>query len=202
MKKAFLRGFCYVIQRLIPYFETIELELFKIRIGRNSNISIGTPEFISHKSIIEPDSNKRIIVGKNTKIYEGVILKSYGGDIVIGDNCSINPYTIIYGHGGLTIGNYVLIAGHCMIIPNNHIYKDISRPIALQGNISKGIVIEDNVWIGHGCSILDGVRIREGAVVAAGSVVNKDIGENEIYGGVPAKFMSKRNKFKEATNEY
>ncbi|PZO38721.1 MAG: acyltransferase [Pseudanabaena frigida] len=120
------------------------------------------------------------------------MIMTYGGNISIGSNCSINPYTIIYGHGGTKIGNNVLIAGHCMIIPNNHVYKDRSKTIWEQGNISKGINIEDDVWIAHNCSILDGVTLEKGSVVAAGAVVNKNVPAYAVVAGVPAKIIKYR----------
>jgi len=119
---------------------------------------------------------------------------TYGGSIIIGDRCSINPHTVIYGHGkGTVIGNDVLIAAHCVIIPANHNFSDASRPINAQGVNSKGIIIHDNVWIGAGCTILDGVEIGAGAIVAAGCVVNRDVPENVIVGGVPCRIIKKRN---------
>jgi acetyltransferase-like isoleucine patch superfamily enzyme len=99
----------------------------------------------------------------------------------------------VYGHGNTTIGNNVLIAGHCMIIPNNHNFKNKDKLIRLQGNSSKGIAIGDDVWIAHGCSILDGVSIGNGAVIAAGSVVNNDVPPYAIFGGVPAKEIGHRS---------
>jgi acetyltransferase-like isoleucine patch superfamily enzyme len=119
---------------------------------------------------------------------------TYGGIIEIGSNCSINPYTIIYGHGlGTKIGNNVLIAGHCMIIPANHNFSHTDVPINKQGINSKGIIIEDDVWIGSGCQILDGITIGKGAVIAAGAVVNKSVEPYNIVGGVPAKIIGKRD---------
>ena len=79
-----------------------------------------------------------------------------------------------------------------MIIPSNHNFEDINKPIREQENISKGITIEDNVWIGHGCSILDGVNVGKGSVIAAGSVVNKSIPQFSVAGGVPAVVIKKR----------
>lgn len=133
-----------------------------------------------------------ITVGRNTELLNGVLLMTYGGDISIGYNCSINPYTVLYGHGGLTIGNNVLIAGHCMIIPSNHNFDDVEKPINRQGQTQKGIVISDDVWIGSGCRILDGVTIGTGAVIAAGAVVNRDVPDFAIVGGVPAKLIRMR----------
>lgn len=133
-----------------------------------------------------------IFIDEHTELQDGVLVLTYGGKIKIGKNCSINPYTIIYGHGGTTIGDNVLIAGHCMIIPNTHKFADPNIPINAQGNKSIGITIEDDVWIAHGCSILDGVTIGKGAIIAAGSVVNKSVEPYTIVGGVPAVKLKNR----------
>jgi len=133
-----------------------------------------------------------ISVGEKTELLYGVLLMTYGGNIKIGSHCSINPYTVLYGHGNLTIGNNVLIAGHTLIIPANHKFDNLDIPINKQGETKKGIVIHDNVWIGSGCRILDGVTIGEGAIIAAGAVVNKNVAPNTIVGGVPAKLLKTR----------
>jgi acetyltransferase-like isoleucine patch superfamily enzyme len=159
---------------------------------KNDKIHIGKNVYIDFNAVIRLHGKGTIIIDDNTSINHGVCLMTYGGNIKIGKNCDINPYTIIYGHGNTTIGNNVLIAGHCMIIPNNHNISDINLPISKQGNTSKGILIEDDVWIAHGCSILDGVNIGTGSVIGAGSVVNKSIPPYSIAVGIPAKIIKSR----------
>lgn len=166
---------------------------FKNKDNDNPNVIIHPSAKIYPNVIMNTEYGGKIYIGKNCEILNGVLLMTYGGNIIIGDNCSINPYTILYGHGNLTIGDNVLIAGHCLIIPSNHIFSDINSPINQQGLTKKGIVIENNVWIGAGCRILDGVRIGHGAIVAAGAVVNKTVMLNTIVGGVPAKLIKTRN---------
>ena len=157
-----------------------------------SKIKIGKEVFIAKSAVVESRRGGNISIGSDTEILDGVLLLTYGGNIIIGEHCSVNPYTIIYGHGGTIIGNNVMIAGHCMIIPNEHTYISKEKTILDQGASSKGIVIEDDVWIGHSCSILDGVRIGKGAVIGAGSVVTKDIPPYTVVAGVPAKMIKMR----------
>jgi len=158
------------------------------------NVSIGERNSIHATSFFDTSLGGEITIGSNNEVLNGCLLMTYGGKISIGSGCSINPYTIIYGHGaGTVIGNNVLIAGHCMIIPANHVFSRTDLPINQQGTSSKGIIIEDDVWIAAGCQILDGVTIGQGSIIAAGSVVNKSVEPYSIVGGVPAKLIKKRN---------
>ena len=134
----------------------------------------------------------RVTIGKYCELRSGSKLLTYGGNITIGDYCSVNPYTVLYGQGNLTIGNNVRIAAQCIIIPSNHNYSDPDILIREQGLTNLGIIIEDDVWIGCGVRILDGVTIAKGCVIGAGSVVTKSTIPYGIYAGVPAKLIKSR----------
>lgn len=131
-------------------------------------------------------------LGKNCTVMNGAILATYGGNINVGNDVSFNPGVIVYGHGGVTLGNSVRIAAQTIIVAGNHVFKDLERPIKDQGMTCKGISIEDDVWIGAGVRVLDGVRIGVGAVVAAGAVVTRNVEPYAIVAGVPAKCIGSR----------
>ncbi len=135
----------------------------------------------------------RIEIKSNVKIKDYVKIITYDGYVIIGENTSINPYTIIYGNGGVSIGKNVMIAAHCIIVSSNHNFSRSDIPMNQQGLSSKGIIIEDNVWIGSGVKILDGVKIGSGSVIAAGAVVTKDVSQFSISAGVPARFIKRAN---------
>ena len=118
------------------------------------------------------------------------MIMTYGGDISIGDNCSLNPFAIVYGHGGVRIGDDVRIAAHTVIIPANHNVVADGQPLHLSGVSAIGIDIDTHVWLGTGSRILDGVTIGKNAVVAAGGVVTKSVAANETVAGVPARVIS------------
>lgn len=90
------------------------------------------------------------------------------------------------------IGNYVRIAAHTVIVATQHIFERIDIPICHQGVEGKGITIEDDVWIGANCTVLGGVTIGKGTIVAAGAVVTKDVEPYSIVAGVPAKVIGSR----------
>lgn len=156
-------------------------------------VTVGFGTSISHTTHLDTKLGGKITIGENCVIHYGTLLLSCGGYITIGNNCSINPYCILYGHGGLTIGNCVRIACHTVIIPSNHKFENSDRHILNQGEISKGIVIEDDVWIGSGSKILDGVTISKGCVIGAGCVVTKTTQPFGVYVGVPAKLIKFRS---------
>lgn len=134
-----------------------------------------------------------ITIGRNAEIKDYVIIRTYENPVTVGEYSQLNPFTVIYGGTGVRIGNNVMIAPHCMIASGNHDYIQTDVPMRFAGNLTKGpIVIEDNVWIGANSTIADGVRIGRDAVVAANSLVNKDVEPYSIVGGVPAKAIGHR----------
>ena len=160
--------------------------------GNKKDISIGKNTAIDPSVIFNNSKGGSIEIGDNCHIFENVIIATYGGDIKIGNHTSINPFCVIYGHGGLTIGNEVRIATHTVIVPANHIFDDIDKPIRKQGLSKKGIHIGNNIWIGAGVKILDGVTVEDDVIIAAGAVVNSNISKGNIVGGVPSKVLKKR----------
>lgn len=111
----------------------------------------------------------------------------------IDEDTFIGPYVCIAGPGNIKIGKNCLIAAHSGIFANNHNFDDLTRNIGDQGISRKGIVIEDNCWLGNNVTVLDGVTIGYGSVIGAGAVVTKDIAPFSIAVGVPAKLIRSRN---------
>ncbi|MFN4146528.1 MAG: acyltransferase [Runella sp.] len=112
-----------------------------------------------------------------------------GQNIEIGEGCFINKMTLLDGRGGsLRIGNHVDIAQEVNIWTLTHDPQNDEH-----GVVGKAVVIEDYAWIASRVTILPGVRIGRGAVVATGSVVTKDVAPLTIVGGIPAKPIGLRN---------
>lgn len=107
--------------------------------------------------------------------------------ICIGKNTTINKRCVLDGRGGLIIGNNVDIAQESNIWTEQHDYNSPTY-----NSVSAPVVIEDYVWVASRATILPGVTIGKGAVVASGAVVTKDVPPLSIVGGVPAKIIGKR----------
>lgn len=154
----------------------------KIKIGKNCRI-----EWNAKFRGMNP-----IVIGNNCDIRNGAILMPHCGYIKIGNYAVVGAYNILDGSGGLEIGNQVRLGPHICMHSANHNFNNLDSPIYTQGLTLKKIIIEDNVWIGAHATILAGVTIEEGAIVAAGSVVTKDVLKNSIVAGNPAKFLKSR----------
>lgn len=136
---------------------------------------------------------KNITVKDNVIVKEGARICSCNetSEIVIGNNTTIGYHTFIFASQKIHIGNDCLIAPFVYIVDSNHKIER-ARKINQQPNESAEIIIEDDVWIASNVTILKGVRIGKGAVIAANSVVNKSVPEYEIWGGSPAKKIGQR----------
>ncbi|RMG25009.1 MAG: acyltransferase, partial [Methanobacteriota archaeon] len=127
----------------------------------------------------------RLSISSGSWFEKGVLLHCIDGHLSIGEMTFINKNSVIACMESITIGNNVLIADHVSIFDHDHGLVNRSE------YRTKPVLIEDNVWLGSHSVVLKGVRIGKGSIVAAGSVVTKSIPPNEIWGGVPARFMKK-----------
>lgn len=131
----------------------------------------------------------RIVLGERSVLDSFVKIKPAGGsgDLIIGARTVINSGCVLYTGNGIQIGDDVAIAANCTFAPVNHEYRRRNIPIRQQGfRPSKGgIVIEDDVWIGANCVILDGAILRRGCVIGAGAVVRGEIAAYSINAGQP-----------------
>lgn len=126
-------------------------------------------------------------IGNNSKID----LRQYilaPNKISIGNNCHINQHCFLDGRGGVIINDNVSISHYVKLVTGSHDMnsKDFSGKF-------NSIVINDYAWLGIGCTILQGVKIGKGAVIAAGAVVTKDVPDYSVVGGVPAKIIGTRS---------
>ncbi len=138
----------------------------------------------------------RIVVGAHSVIDSFVKIKPAGGsgDLLIGEHVVINAGCVLYAVQCIRIGHHVAIAANCTFAPVNHAYQDKHRLIRDQGFLpgKGGIVIEDDVWIGANCVLLDGAVLRRGCVVGAGAVVRGELAAYTVYAGQPLRVVGER----------
>jgi acetyltransferase-like isoleucine patch superfamily enzyme len=177
--------------------QTFQDKIFLLSFCRKfnkANIDIYPSKLIEKGAVIKIVGGGSIKIGKQFRMRAPAQILSYKGQIRIGDNCSLNQFSVVFGLGGLTIGNGVRIGTHTVIIPSNHNFDRTDIPIFKQGETMNGIVIEDDVWIGANCTICDGVVIGEGTVIGAGSVVTRSISPFSVAFGSPARVRRSRSE--------
>jgi acetyltransferase-like isoleucine patch superfamily enzyme len=202
--------FLVTYPRLIQIFRGMFVRLFlkesngllfigyKVSLNHMNKISVGRNVIIADYVNLNALSTNGIVLGDNVTISQNSILigsgviRNKGVGITIGNNTGINARAYLGGQGGINIGNDVIIGPDVKIFSENHIFSSIDIIIKNQGESRKGVIIEDNCWIGAGAIILDGVRLGKGTIVAAGSVVTKSFATNLIIGGVPASIIKER----------
>jgi acetyltransferase-like isoleucine patch superfamily enzyme len=159
----------------------------KLKLGNHIYIDDGV-------LIFQDQGGETVEIGDSVHIHRDTIVQTgSGGSLTIGDQTHIQPRCQFSAYkGSIVIGRRVEIAPACAFYSYDHgISHGLSvkdQPISTKG----GIVLKDDVWLGYGVIVLDGVCIGKDAVIGAGSVVTRDIPENVIAVGNPAKIIKKR----------
>jgi acetyltransferase-like isoleucine patch superfamily enzyme len=136
-----------------------------------------------------------IRIGNEVIISRNCIVQGKTGPVFLEARTDIGPNTIISSAAGITIGRDTLISGNCYIGGARYNWQRTDIPMSRQGQHSKGpIRIGDDVWLGAGATVIDGVTIGKGSIIAAGAVVVSNLPEYVIAAGVPAKIINRRGK--------
>ncbi len=168
-----------------------------VTLRHKNQISVGRSNIIEDFVYIDALSQNGVILENNVTIAKFTtiqctgVIQELGIGIQIGNNSAVGAYSYLGGQGGIKIGENVIMGPKVGIHSENHNYQDRSTPIRLQKTTRKGVLIEDNCWIGASSTIVDGVHIHKGCVVAAGSVVTKDVPPYSVVAGVPARVIKK-----------
>jgi len=150
-----------------------------------------------HKALIGPrvrvDHPHRVNIGRRTELESDVWLKLVSNEAMlgIGQHSFIGRGTEIDVSEQVTIGDHVLIAPGVFIADHSHNIK-AGMMIDVQGCTSSPVSIADDVWLGANCVVLPGVNIGQGAVIGAGAVVTRDVPQNTVVAGVPARVLRER----------
>jgi acetyltransferase-like isoleucine patch superfamily enzyme len=155
-------------------------------------LRLGNQVYVSALSKNGIHFGDNVSIGAFSRVIVCTSLNDIGDKIVIGSNVGIGEFAYLGGAGGLKIGDECIVGQYLSCHPENHNYEKTSIAIRHQGVSRKGIDIGKNCWIGSKVTILDGVKIGAGSIIAAGSIVTKSFNENSIIGGVPAKLLKTR----------
>ncbi|MGH2881643.1 MAG: acyltransferase [Solirubrobacteraceae bacterium] len=142
----------------------------KFEIGRDASVSLGRWSWIGH--------------GCKIRVHEGEL--SIGAKSVLGQEITISAYQHI------SIGRECIVADRVMMIDFDHGMVEVERPIREQGIYKRDVDVGHNVWIGYGACLLRGVSVGDNAVIGTSAVVTRDVPDNAVVAGVPARLIRMR----------
>ena len=142
----------------------------KLQIGRNATLRLGRWSWIGH--------------GCKVRVHEGEV--SIGAKTVLGQECTISAFQHV------AIGRECVIADRVMLIDFDHGVVEVERPVRLQGIYKRDVNVGHNCWIGYGACILRGVTVGDNCVIGTNTVVTKDVPDNAVVAGAPARVLRMR----------
>ncbi len=186
-----LRALAY---RSILHMEGMAAIENRVRLAFASNIRLGRGAYLDQGVYIHATPGG-VTIGEGTYVMHNAVLHVYNfrdlphAFITVGARSLVGEGCVLRGQGGITIGDDVYLAPLAQLLAVDHEYHDLDVPISQQPIVCRGITIEDDVWIGGGAIVVDGVRIGRHSVVAAGAVVTRDVAPFSVVGGVPARVI-------------
>jgi acetyltransferase-like isoleucine patch superfamily enzyme len=162
-----------------------------VRISRPEDIWLGAGVYLDHGVYLHGGKGG-LHIGAGSWIMNGCRLHVFNfrgltqSGIRLGRRTFVGEGSIMRGQGGILVGDNVLFGPRTQVLAVDHVFTDPNRPIMDQGITARGIVIEENCWIGAGAIVLDGVIIGRGTIVGAGAVVTRSLPPHSVAVGVPA----------------
>ncbi|GGZ19753.1 hypothetical protein GCM10007049_10360 [Echinicola pacifica] len=173
----------------------------RVSIRQARYLSVGRNFILQDNCEINCLSQRGIVFGDKVTVGSYAIIRPtnlYGGEagvgLKVGNNSSIGAYAYIGCSGWIEIGENVMMSPRVSIYSENHNFSSVNLPMKEQGVTRSFVKIEDDCWIASNSIILAGVTIGKGSVVAAGSVVTKDVPPYSIVAGNPAKIIKSRKE--------
>ena len=171
----------------------------RVKLKNFSHIELGAGIKLADAVVLDGLGSGKLSLDDNCSIgaYSRLVISTSYSDlgkfIRLGKNVGLGEFCYIGGAGGVSIGSDCIIGQYFSIHPENHNFDSMDIPIREQGVTRLGVMVGDNVWIGSKVTMLDGVKIGDGCVIAAGSLLLKgEYPEGTIIGGVPAKVIRLR----------
>jgi acetyltransferase-like isoleucine patch superfamily enzyme len=169
----------------------VRLGLVKLRLGKR--LRLDGLAFIGPGCSLEVKPGATLELGRWSWVGHGCKLRSHEGTISIGAKSVLGQECTISSFQHVSIGRECVIADRVMLIDFDHGVVEVERPIRLQGIYKRDVDVGHNCWIGYGACILRGVTVGDNCIVGANTVVTKDVPDNAVVAGAPARTLRMRD---------
>jgi acetyltransferase-like isoleucine patch superfamily enzyme len=151
------------------------------------------PVFFGRRLELEIGRRGTIRFGRFVWIGDGTKIRCHEGEVIVGDKTVLGQECTISAYKRVRIGEQCVVADRAMFIDFDHGVVEVERPIRLQGIYKRPVEVGSNVWVGYGACVLRGVSVGDNSILGTNSVVTKDVPQNGVAGGVPAKLLRMRD---------
>ena len=177
---------------LTPRYARLLLRLAWLRLRFRGRLHTDGLAFVGPSVSLEIKRGARLELGRWSWIGHGCKIRVHEGEVRIGAKTVLGQECTISAYRRVSIGRECVIADRVMLIDFDHGVVDVERPIRLQGIYKRDVEVGHNVWIGYGACVLRGVRVGDNAILGTSAVVTKDVPDNAVVAGVPARVIRMR----------
>src|SRR3954451_10384136 len=150
--------------------------------------------FVAPDVTLEIGKDAKLYLGRWSWIGHGTKIRAHEGEVRIGAKTVVGQECTISSFQHVSIGRECIVADRVMLIDFDHGVVEVERPIREQGIYKRDVRVGHNVWVGYGACFLRGVTVGDNAIVGTSTVVTKDVPDNAVVGGVPARLLRMRRR--------
>jgi acetyltransferase-like isoleucine patch superfamily enzyme len=170
----------------------LRLARLKLRFGRR--LQVDGIAFVGPGVTLEIGKGATLRLGRWCWIGHGSKIRVHEGEVVIGAKTVMGQECTISAFQHVSVGRECILADRVMLIDFDHGVVEVERPIRVQGIYKRDVRVGNNVWVGYGACFLRGTTVGDNCVIGTSSVITKDVPDNAVVAGVPARVLRMRAK--------
>ncbi len=179
-------------QMLSPKYARLALRLGWLKLRWRGRLVTDGLAFVGPGVSFEIGRGARVVLGRWSWIGHGCKIRVHEGELRIGAKTVLGQECTISAFQRVEIGRECILADRVMLIDFDHGVVDVERPVRLQGIYKRDVRVGHNVWIGYGACVLRGVEVGDNAILGTSAVVTRDVPENAVVAGAPARVIRMR----------
>src|SRR4051794_3316477 len=168
------------------------VRLARLKLRWRGRLVLDGIAFVGPGVVLEIGKEAKLHLGRWCWIGHGTKIRAHEGEVRIGAKSVMGQECTISSFQHVSIGRECIVADRVMLIDFDHGVVEVERPIREQGIYKRDVHVGNNVWMGYGACVLRGVTIGDNAIVGTSTVVTKDVPDNAVVGGVPARVLRMR----------